>query len=36
MFSVYCMDCKVVVDDNAAFRQKGLFALQDRSLFIFS
>jgi len=29
--TVYCMDCKVVLDDNADFRQKKLFALKDQS-----
>ncbi|KAI3389193.1 hypothetical protein SNEBB_010301 [Seison nebaliae] len=27
---VYCMDCKINVDDNTQFRQKELFELQDR------
>jgi succinyl-CoA synthetase beta subunit len=27
---IYCMDCKLVVDDNAAFRQKELFSKQDK------
>ncbi len=27
--SVYCMDCKVVLDQNAEYRQKELFALKD-------
>uniref|UniRef100_A0A915D997 Succinate-CoA ligase subunit beta n=1 Tax=Ditylenchus dipsaci TaxID=166011 RepID=A0A915D997_9BILA len=26
---VYCMDCKVVIDENSEFRQKDLFALKD-------
>lgn len=26
-----CMDSKVVVDDNAEYRQQALFALMDRS-----
>ncbi len=28
-FAVYCMDCKLLIDPNAEFRQKELFALQD-------
>ena len=27
--NVYCMDCKMVLDSNAEFRQKELFALKD-------
>uniref|UniRef100_A0A914WJQ3 Succinate--CoA ligase [ADP-forming] subunit beta, mitochondrial n=1 Tax=Plectus sambesii TaxID=2011161 RepID=A0A914WJQ3_9BILA len=27
---VFCMDCKLLVDDNAFFRQKKLFDLQDK------
>lgn len=26
---VYCMDCKILIDPNAEFRQKELFALKD-------
>jgi len=29
--TVYCMDCKAVLDDNADFRQKKLFGLADKS-----
>lgn len=28
---VYCMDCKLVIDSNASFRQKDLFAMKDSS-----
>lgn len=28
---VYCMDCKVVLDDNAQYRQKNLFQLIDHT-----
>lgn len=28
--TMYCMDCKLVIDDNAGFRQKDLFATQDK------
>uniref|UniRef100_A0A0M3IQX8 Ligase_CoA domain-containing protein n=1 Tax=Ascaris lumbricoides TaxID=6252 RepID=A0A0M3IQX8_ASCLU len=28
---VYCMDCKILVDTNAQYRQEDLFKLQDRS-----
>ena len=28
---VYCMDCKINFDDNAAYRQKEIFALKDWS-----
>lgn len=31
MFPVYCMDCKMNFDDNAAFRQKEIHALKDWS-----
>lgn len=27
--AVYCMDCKILIDPNAEFRQKELFALKD-------
>jgi len=27
---VYCMDCKVVIDSNAEFRQKEIFSLKDQ------
>lgn len=30
-FKVYCMDCKLVIDSNASFRQKDLFAMKDSS-----
>jgi len=28
---IYCMDCKLNVDDNSEFRQKSLFELKDKS-----
>lgn len=28
---VYCMDCKINIDDNASFRQKQIFQLRDWS-----
>ncbi|KAK3094816.1 hypothetical protein FSP39_006576 [Pinctada imbricata] len=28
---VFCMDCKINIDDNAAFRQKGIFEMKDWS-----
>jgi succinyl-CoA synthetase beta subunit len=28
---VFCMDCKVLLDDNASFRQKELFAMVDKT-----
>lgn len=31
LFKVYCMDCKLVIDPNAEFRQKDLFAQKDSS-----
>lgn len=30
-FVVLCMDSKLVIDDNASYRQQALFALQDHS-----
>lgn len=30
-FVVYCMDCKLNFDDNAAYRQKEIFSLKDWS-----
>lgn len=31
LFPVYCMDCKLNFDDNASYRQKGIFAKRDWS-----